>query len=99
MGRISLRASCEDGFAVISISDNGKGMRAEKVREIMNGAKAEEPKQGNRHGGHTNGIGLNNVQSRLKIFYSREDILKIYSEPGQGTEVVLRIPMDAGQGK
>lgn len=94
MGRISLTAGCEDGCAVISIKDNGKGMSADKVSEIMNGAKAEEPKPGNRHGGHTNGIGLNNVQSRLKIFYSREGILKIYSEPGQGTEVVLRIPME-----
>ncbi|MDD3167923.1 MAG: sensor histidine kinase [Eubacteriales bacterium] len=97
MGRISLSAGHVEGYAVISIKDNGKGMSADKVREIMNGAKAEEPDPGNRHGGHTNGIGLNNVQSRLKIFYSREEILKIYSEPGQGTEVVLYIPMESGQ--
>ncbi len=95
-GRISLSARESDGYAVISIKDNGKGMSTEKAREIMSGIKVEETETGNQHGGHTNGIGLNNVQSRLKIFYSTEAILKIYSELGQGTEVVLHIPMEAG---
>lgn len=97
LGRISLSAMRVDEYAVISIKDNGKGMSAGKIREIMLGVKVEEPGTGNQHGGHTNGIGLNNVQSRLKIFYSKEDILEIISEPGKGTEVVLHIPMEASQ--
>ncbi len=94
LGKISLYARCRDGFAIISIWDNGKGMSRETVNEILNGDIVERNDREGRHGGHTNGIGLNNIISRLKIFYSRENILEINSEPGQGTEVVLNIPME-----
>ncbi len=94
-GKISLSARSQDGYAIISVMDNGKGMSAERVREILSGGTVEEPDAGSPHEGHTNGIGLNNIHSRLKIFYSKEDILEIYSEPGQGTRVVLHIPMEA----
>lgn len=94
LGKISLSTRRQDGYAIISIKDNGKGMSKEKVREILNGDVVEPADAGGRHEGHTNGIGLNNIFSRLKIFYSRDNVLDIFSEPGQGTEVVLRIPMD-----
>ncbi|HWQ78139.1 MAG TPA: histidine kinase [Anaerovoracaceae bacterium] len=102
-GKISLSAVHRDGYAVISIQDNGKGISREKIKDILSGDTlngdaadgnpAETAGTKGRHEGHTNGIGLNNIISRLKIFYSKENILKIYSKPGQGTEVVLRIPM------
>ena len=98
-GKINLSALRLDGYVVISISDNGKGISKEKIDEILSGetvsvGPVEEAGSKSRHEGHTNGIGLNNIISRLKIFYSRDDVLKIYSEPGKGTEVVLRIPME-----
>lgn len=93
-GRISLSAFARDGYAVISIKDNGKGMSEKKVRDIINGTTVEETDEAGMHKGHTNGIGLNNIISRLKIFYSQDHILEISSEPGQGTEVVLHIPME-----
>lgn len=91
-GRISLSARREKGHAIISIRDNGKGMSGERIREILQGGAVEADAAGG-HAGHTNGIGLNNVISRLKIFYSRDHIFEISSEPGKGTEVVLRIPL------
>jgi sensor histidine kinase YesM len=91
-GRISLSAYRQGGHAIISIRDNGKGMSGERIREILQGG-AVEADAAEGHAGHTNGIGLNNVISRLKIFYSRDHILEISSEPGIGTEVVLRIPL------
>jgi sensor histidine kinase YesM len=94
LGKISLYARSRDGFAVISIWDNGKGMSRETVNEILSGDIVERNDGEGRHGGHTNGIGLNNIISRLKIFYSRENILEINSEPGQGAEFVLNIPME-----
>ena len=93
-GRISLSAFSRYGCAVISIKDNGKGMSGEKIREILSGGMVEETDTGGRHEGHTNGIGLNNIINRLKIFYSQDNILEIRSEPGRGTEVVLHIPME-----
>jgi sensor histidine kinase YesM len=94
LGKISLYARSREGFAVISIWDNGKGMSRETVNEILSGDIVERNDKQGRHGGHTNGIGLNNIISRLKIFYSRENILEINSEPGQGAEFVLNIPME-----
>ena len=94
-GKIGLDALCQDGYAIISIWDNGKGMSKEKIHEILSGDKLGMAEEENRHEGHTNGIGLNNIISRLKIFYATENILDMYSEPGQGTEVVLRIPLEA----
>ncbi len=93
-GRICLIARSRDGEAEISIQDNGKGMNPEKVREILSGDTIETPRPGGRHEGHTNGIGLNNIISRLRIFYSRENILEVHSRPGEGTEVVLHIPAE-----
>ena len=97
MGRISLSARELNGDAVISIKDNGKGMTAEKIQEILSGDIVEREAD-SRHEGHTNGIGMNNIISRLKIFYGRERILDIVSAPGQGTEVVLLIPLELQTG-
>ena len=95
LGRIGLTAKLKGGCAVVSIRDNGRGMSEDKICEILSGDMTEKQEADGRHEGHTNGIGLNNIISRLKIFYSEERILKIYSKPGQGTEVVLSIPMES----
>lgn len=98
-GMIWLNAGVSDGMATISIRDNGKGISQEKIEEILSGdtlsERLENPGSKYGHKGHTNGIGLGNIISRLKIFYERENIIKIYSEPGKGTEVVLFIPIKA----
>ena len=90
-GRIDLKAERRDGFAIITIKDNGKGMSADKVREILGGAGVRSRPDTAREG-HTNGIGLDNILSRLRLFYGRDDVLDIISGPGRGTEVILRIP-------
>ncbi len=94
LGKISLHAYSKQGFAVISIKDNGKGMSEEKIKEIFSGNIKEDTNGESKHIGHTNGIGMNNILSRLKIYYNRENIVEIYSAPGVGTEVLLRIPME-----
>ena len=43
------------------------------------------------------GIGMNNVISRLELFYDRKGLMQIYSGGlDQGTEVVLTIPKITG---
>lgn len=96
-GKIDLKAESRNGFAIITIKDNGKGMSADKVREILSGAGGRN-RSDNVHEGHTNGIGLDNILSRLRLFYNRDDVLEIISGPGLGTEVILRIP-DVMQGR
>lgn len=94
LGEIKLVTKKQEGVAYISIKDNGKGMSKEKIKEILSGDILEKTQEASKHIGHTNGIGLNNIISRLKIFYSRNDIMEIYSEEGKGTQVVLKIPID-----
>lgn len=37
---------------------------------------------------------MNNVISRLELYYEQPDLLEIYSEgAGKGTEVVIHIPL------
>ena len=44
--------------------------------------------------GDSTGIGMNNVISRLELYYEQPDLLEIYSEgAGKGTEVVIHIPL------
>ncbi len=38
------------------------------------------------------GIGLTNVQERLKIIYGSDFVFRITSEPGQGTRVLIELP-------
>ncbi|MNW02602.1 hypothetical protein D3C71_1984130 [compost metagenome] len=42
--------------------------------------------------GQSTGLGTRNVFKRLELFYGQEDLIDIYSEPGQGTTVLIRLP-------
>ncbi len=91
-GRIGLKITGDTEYVNVSIEDNGKGMPEQKITEIMNGesrGRSEDMK----HKGHTNGIGVYNILSRLRIFYGKDDIMSIRSRLGQGTEFILRIPL------
>ena len=91
-GVICLNVEKSGQNTVITIKDNGKGMTAEKIYEILNGELSEGTSVESIHMGHTNGIGMSNILSRLKIFYNQDNIVDIHSEPGHGTEVILNIP-------
>jgi two-component system sensor histidine kinase YesM len=93
-GAITLNIKKEDRNVIISIKDNGKGMSAEKINEILKGELSDKTSLDSIHMGHTNGIGMNNILSRLKIFYNQDGIVDIKSEPGHGTEVILSIPIN-----
>lgn len=73
----------------ISIRDNGQGMEAHTIQKILRGEQvhSEEEKD-------SAGIGMDNVISRMRRFFDREDVIKIVSEGrGKGTEVILYIPV------
>lgn len=41
---------------------------------------------------YESGIGINNVRERLSVLYGKEYLLKIESQPGQGTSIRIEIP-------
>lgn len=86
-GRINLTVTREDGYICVSIRDNGIGMSQDKIDRIMGGRLERQELSKN-----SNGVGLDNVIQRLRLFYDREDVLEITSVgPNMGTEVAVKL--------
>lgn len=84
-GRIWLHIYRIDDVACISVRDNGAGMGAETIDKVLGGAYKEEE-----HTAGSNGIGIDNVIARLKLFTEGDDVMSIVSEgEGKGTEVII----------
>lgn len=79
VGRIAIRARQRQGETVISVNDNGPGIRREIVERVYSGTMDE------------NHVGLSNIQKRLKSIYGEDRGLIIDTSPA-GTTVVIRIP-------
>lgn len=86
-GRIELSATREEEYVCISIRDNGIGMSQEKIDKIMSGQLKKNDISKN-----SNGVGLDNVIQRLRMFYNREDVIEITSVgENMGTEVAVKL--------
>jgi len=84
-GRIWLSVYEMDGYICISISDNGKGMSKEKIDRILSGTYTTEKLSGD-----SNGVAMDNVIARLRLFTGNDKVMDIFSEgEGMGTEFVI----------
>ncbi|MGN0376661.1 MAG: histidine kinase [Suilimivivens sp.] len=84
-GRIWLSVYRIDDTACISIRDNGIGMNKETIDKVMSGTYREEELAAD-----SNGIGMDNVIARLKLFTESDDVMSIISEgKDKGTEVII----------
>ena len=82
-GHIWLTVKRTEDIVHVTIRDNGQGMTQERIREVMEG-KVRAGDSSN----DTSSIGIDNVLSRLELFFGRKNLLQIESGgPGQGTEV------------
>ena len=88
-GRITLKVYRKDDSVCISISDNGKGISQETIDQLLNGSFSHiEDSYDN------NGIGMDNVISRVRIFAEDDDAINIISHgENKGCEVVITLPM------
>lgn len=86
----SLLITCETAGErlVLTVSDNGTGMSAEKVEQVLRGESEQM------YGGY----GITNVIKRIKMHYGDEYGMEIDSRPGEGTTVKLFLPL-AGNNK
>ncbi|WP_119729539.1 sensor histidine kinase [Thermomonospora amylolytica] len=86
-GHITIIAEDAGADAVISVEDDGVGMDPDRLRAILaHGAPDGES------GPEAAGIGLGNVDERLRQVYGDEYGLQIETAPGAGTKVTLRVP-------
>ena len=82
-GKIIIRVMDESGTINIEIIDNCCGMPQAKIDDILA-----------RNG---QGIGIYNVNQFIKLNYGEEYSITIFSQPGEGTRVVIRIPGVEGE--
>lgn len=84
-GRIWLSVYEMDGMVCISIGDNGKGMSKDTIDKILGGTYRAQNQTGD-----SNGVAMDNVIARMRLFTGNEHVLDILSEgEGMGTEFVL----------
>lgn len=90
-GHINLKVYKDGNKVYISVRDNGKGMTPEEIDMVLNGKWKYVEQRGD-----SNGIGMDNIIARLRLYAERDDIIDIYSDGlGMGTEVVINIPVEA----
>ena len=70
----------------ISVCDTGNGMEPELLKQLQKGEIVE-----NETGKH---IGLWNCRRRLELMYGENCTFHITSQPGEGTQVFIEIPME-----
>ena len=75
---------------IIRVTDNGPGMTEERLREIRN-----ELDNSTWDESHNIGIGLKNLNSRLKLMYDNQASMQIESGSNQGTEIKIILPLNS----
>ena len=73
----------EEETVTFVIKDDGVGMTEEQIESVY----SQKEK----------GFGLHSVHKRIQILYGEAYGLKILSEPGRGTTVILRVPIEERQ--
>ena len=83
-GEIDVKVFKEDDSLYFMITDNGLGMSEDMVETLL--SKDFVPsKKGS-------GIGVKNVNERIKLYFGSEYGLKVESEPDEGTKITIHLP-------
>jgi len=82
--RIDIRGTIQNGFAVISVSDNGVGIPSERLQEIQGNTLSGD--QSHAH------IGLSSLSKRLQLLLGPRATLSIRSVYNEGTTICLMLP-------
>jgi two-component system, LytTR family, sensor kinase len=75
---VAISARVRGGDVELRVTDDGSGIDPERVPGVLAGA-----------GG---GIGISNVDARLRATFGERYALQIDSQPGRGTTVVMTVP-------
>ncbi|MBV8940247.1 MAG: histidine kinase [Solirubrobacterales bacterium] len=77
-GRIEIAGRTVNGDVELKVIDDGAGIESARVADVLSG--------------DSGGIGLSNVDSRLRATFGEGYALRIASQPGNGTTVVMTVP-------
>ncbi|RED75795.1 two-component system sensor histidine kinase YesM [Cohnella phaseoli] len=98
-GRLLITGRVDDGVLLLSVVDDGVGVEEQELAEIRR--RLALPSSLGRNGREpavpAEGLGVLNVHNRLRLAYGEQGGLTFDSEAGQGTRIVLHIPLDTMQ--
>lgn len=83
-GQVVLSAAIEDGNLLLCVEDNGRGMPAQRIREVLSGQVKQNDKR--------DSVGIYNVHRRLQLNYGEAYGITIQSEEGRYTRMIIRLP-------
>ncbi|MFJ6411335.1 sensor histidine kinase [Terribacillus saccharophilus] len=83
---IRIEAVQEGVNTFISITDDGPGMEKEVINKLVSGNY--RPKG--------TGLGIRNINNRLRILFGPAYGIHVMSEPDMGTKIILKIPYEGG---
>jgi two-component system sensor histidine kinase YesM len=86
-GVITIQALKRESHVIIVVSDDGIGMSRVTIQNILSGKHESQAAK-------SAGIGMRNVIDRLELYYKCKDIFAIKSVQGEGTKIVITIPID-----
>ena len=82
-GTLRIRAYADGEDVCIAVEDDGIGMDETVLRNIFDKRKKAHKQ---------NGVGIPNVQNRLKLYYGEKYGIIYESRCGEGTRAIIRIP-------
>ena len=80
-GHIVIRIFEDGDDVVMEVEDNGIGMTPDQIKELFENDITDK-----------HGIGVKNVNDRIKIYFGEQYGITVESEPDEGTTVSIRIP-------
>lgn len=86
-GLIRIHARAVDQTLILTVRDNGVGIPEDQCSEILSGT--DESRKD-----HMSGIGLSNVDKRIKLAYGQQYGLRIDSEVGVYTQITVTMPLE-----
>jgi two-component system sensor histidine kinase YesM len=84
-GHIKITAKTDGDYLVMSVADNGYGMRQETIDKLYETFMDGVP---------SNSVGLKNVYQRVVIYFGGNAEVKIESELDDGTTITIREPLN-----
>jgi two-component system sensor histidine kinase YesM len=94
---VEIRVKRIRNYILIAVQDNGVGLNEEKLsdirKELRSGNENNAISFEDEQSGKRKGIGLKNVDSRLKLHFGERYGIRIFSELGKGTLVLFVLPV------
>lgn len=89
--KIKVTGYKEGNYICFVVSDTGAGMTKSQAESIF-----KEDTQKRYSGQRVGRYAIKNIKERLELRYKDDFVLEIKSQPGKGTDVVIKIPYDGG---